>query len=145
LGDRDSEIAVRIRDSEEVTTTFNQLSVTVGKFVHTMRLRLMNEHVGLPLDDMATLADPFSHSFKSNWHQVAQQNTAIFEEVFDHIASSRVKTWAAFRELTASPGEPKNPERLRLVKGHLCLHPLYFLSDEPPTYRESALDAQLYQ
>jgi hypothetical protein len=65
--------------------------------------------------------------------------------VFDHIASNRIKTWATFKQLNQSPTEPRQHENLRLVKGHLVLHPVFFLSDEPPTYRESAFDAQLYQ
>jgi hypothetical protein len=71
LGDRDSEIAVCVRGDETIKTTCNGDTITVSKFVFSLRMSLMNEHAGLPLDDLETLADPFSPSFATHWHQVA--------------------------------------------------------------------------
>lgn len=49
-GSRDSEIAAIVRDSETVSATMNGEKFTVGKFPHTLRLRLMREHLGIAVD-----------------------------------------------------------------------------------------------
>ncbi|KAL6674453.1 Phospholipase D1 [Candidozyma auris] len=49
-GSRDSEVAAIIRDRETITSTMNGEKYVVGKFPHTLRLRLMREHLGIGVD-----------------------------------------------------------------------------------------------
>lgn len=49
-GHRDSEVAAMVRDRETITSTMNGEKYVVGKFPHTLRLRLMREHLGIGVD-----------------------------------------------------------------------------------------------
>lgn len=49
-GLRDSEVCAVVRDTDTVDTTMNGQPYKVGKFPHTLRLRLMREHLGVSVD-----------------------------------------------------------------------------------------------
>ncbi|EJC97886.1 phospholipase D [Fomitiporia mediterranea MF3/22] len=51
-GDRDSELAVIIRDTDMVDGTMAGKPYKVGRFAHTLRVRLMREHLGVDVDAM---------------------------------------------------------------------------------------------
>ncbi|KAL8970396.1 MAG: hypothetical protein Q9197_003829 [Variospora fuerteventurae] len=50
LGSRDSECAAVVRDTDMVWSTMNEQPYLVGKFPHTLRMRLMREHLGIDVD-----------------------------------------------------------------------------------------------
>lgn len=50
LGNRDSECAAVVRDADMVWSTMNGKPYQVGRFPHTLRMRLMREHLGLDVD-----------------------------------------------------------------------------------------------
>ncbi|KAH7130361.1 hypothetical protein B0J11DRAFT_250634 [Dendryphion nanum] len=50
LGSRDSEIAAIVRDAEMVDSYMGGEPYKVGKFPHTLRMRLMREHLGVDVD-----------------------------------------------------------------------------------------------
>lgn len=52
LGSRDSEIAAIVRDTDMLWSTMAGQPYQVGRFAHTLRMRLMREHVGLPVDEI---------------------------------------------------------------------------------------------
>ncbi|CAO3645654.1 unnamed protein product [Cunninghamella echinulata] len=52
LGTRDSEICACIQDTEMIDSTLGGNPIKVGKFAHSLRIRLMAEHIGLPVDDL---------------------------------------------------------------------------------------------
>lgn len=52
LGSRDSEVAAIVRDTDMLWSTMAGTPYQVGRFAHTLRMRLMREHVGLPVDDI---------------------------------------------------------------------------------------------
>ncbi|KAG1469040.1 hypothetical protein G6F56_003493 [Rhizopus delemar] len=52
LGTRDSEIAACIEDEDWLDSTLNGENVRVGKYAHSLRMRLMAEHIGLDVDQM---------------------------------------------------------------------------------------------
>lgn len=54
LGNRDSEVAAIVRDTETIMSTMAGRPFRVGKFPHTLRLRLMREHLGLDVDEIMT-------------------------------------------------------------------------------------------
>ncbi|KAG7663028.1 SPO14 [[Candida] subhashii] len=49
-GVRDSEIAAIVQDKEQVNTMMNGEPFKAGKFAHTLRMRLMREHLGVDVD-----------------------------------------------------------------------------------------------
>ena len=50
LGSRDSECAAVVRDTDMLWSTMNGEPYLVGRFPHTLRVRLMREHLGLDVD-----------------------------------------------------------------------------------------------
>ncbi|KAI9486219.1 MAG: hypothetical protein EXX96DRAFT_626299 [Benjaminiella poitrasii] len=52
LGTRDSEIAAYVEDRELMDSKMDGKPVQVGRFAHTLRMRLMSEHVGLNVDEL---------------------------------------------------------------------------------------------
>jgi phospholipase D1/2 len=50
LGNRDSECAAVVRDTDMVWSKMNGVPYQVGRFPHTLRMRLMREHLGLDVD-----------------------------------------------------------------------------------------------
>ncbi|OQR91421.1 phospholipase-like D [Achlya hypogyna] len=75
-GDRDSEIAVVLHDSEIDPGVFDGAPFGVGKFAHSLRKRLFAEHVGVELPD------PVSDAAWAELAAVANSNTQIYERVF---------------------------------------------------------------
>ncbi|KWU47456.1 phospholipase D [Rhodotorula sp. JG-1b] len=51
-GDRDSELACVIRDTDMIDSTMAGQPYQVGRFAHTMRMRLMREHLGVNVDEL---------------------------------------------------------------------------------------------
>ncbi|RCK63977.1 Phospholipase D1 [Candida viswanathii] len=49
-GLRDSEVAAVVRDNDMVKTTMDGKPFLAGKFAHTLRVRLMREHLGVSID-----------------------------------------------------------------------------------------------
>lgn len=52
LGSRDSEIAAIVRDRDMIWSKMGGEDYQVSRFAHTLRMRLMREHLGLPVDDI---------------------------------------------------------------------------------------------
>ncbi|KAF2964572.1 hypothetical protein GQX73_g8995 [Xylaria multiplex] len=50
LGNRDSETAAIVRDADMMWSTMGGEPYRVGRFAHTLRMRLMREHLGLDVD-----------------------------------------------------------------------------------------------
>lgn len=53
LGSRDSECAAIVRDTDMIESTMAGEPYLVGRFPHTLRMRLMREHLGLDVDKIA--------------------------------------------------------------------------------------------
>ncbi|KAL2009240.1 hypothetical protein VTN00DRAFT_7434 [Thermoascus crustaceus] len=52
LGSRDSECAAIVRDTDMLWSTMNGQPYLVGRFPHTLRMRLMREHLGIDVDEL---------------------------------------------------------------------------------------------
>jgi phospholipase D1/2 len=52
LGTRDSECAAVVRDTDMLYSTMDGEPYLVGRFAHTLRMRLMREHLGLDVDEI---------------------------------------------------------------------------------------------
>lgn len=51
-GDRDSELACIIRDTDMIDSTMAGKPFKVGRFAHSLRIRLMKEHLGIDVDEL---------------------------------------------------------------------------------------------
>ena len=52
LGSRDSECAAVVRDTDLLQSTMNGEPYLVGRFAHSLRMRLMREHLGIDVDEI---------------------------------------------------------------------------------------------
>ncbi|KAG8529455.1 uncharacterized protein KY384_006092 [Bacidia gigantensis] len=52
LGSRDSECAAVVRDTDMLNSTMDGEPYLVGRFAHTLRVRLMREHLGIDVDEV---------------------------------------------------------------------------------------------
>ncbi|KAF3479876.1 phospholipase D [Arthroderma uncinatum] len=52
LGSRDSECAAVVRDADLIQSSMNGKPYLVGRFPHTLRMRLMREHLGFDVDEI---------------------------------------------------------------------------------------------
>ncbi|KAI4150759.1 MAG: hypothetical protein LQ340_003915 [Diploschistes diacapsis] len=52
LGNRDSELAAVVRDTDRIWSTMAGQPYQVGRFPHTLRMRLMREHLGVDVDEV---------------------------------------------------------------------------------------------
>ncbi|GME80731.1 unnamed protein product [Ambrosiozyma monospora] len=59
-GTRDSEICAIVRDKDMVDSTMDGKPYKVGKFAHTLRMRLMREHLGVDVDLLEMVERRFS-------------------------------------------------------------------------------------
>ncbi|KAJ4372953.1 Phospholipase D1 [Neocucurbitaria cava] len=70
LGSRDSEVAAIIRDTELLDSYMAGQPYKVGKFPHTLRVRLMREHLGIDVDGISEeeLASQMSDADSTAFH-----------------------------------------------------------------------------
>ena len=95
LGNRDSEIAVLLEDTDllripivsqndlAADPTLTPQCFTVGRFAHELRTSLWLEHLGLDGSATARVVDPLTDtSFHGCWRKTAIANTVILRKVF---------------------------------------------------------------
>ncbi|KAF3932217.1 hypothetical protein ABW20_dc0110131 [Dactylellina cionopaga] len=71
LGFRDSEIAAVVRDQDTIWSTMAGRPYLVGRFAHTLRLRLMREHLGIDVDELMAqerMAEEEETGSEHRWH-----------------------------------------------------------------------------
>ncbi|KAI8381067.1 uncharacterized protein BYT42DRAFT_604106 [Radiomyces spectabilis] len=159
LGNRDSEIAVVIEDSDLVSSTMNGQPYKAARYALTLRMHLFKEHLGL-LKSTGTghatmphrtvtyedqlVTDPLSDDLHNLWHDTAEKNTNIYQSVFRCVPDDTVYTYDAHRRFVPDParvpyGHIAQPWRLNNeeveakladIRGHLVLFPTHYLCQE---------------
>ncbi|KAJ7505449.1 phospholipase D [Mycena galericulata] len=84
-GDRDSELAAVIRDTDMIDCTMAGKPFQVGRFAHTLRVRLMREHLGVDVDSMdedhLMTRNPVKPEYEQEkWVPDAEQNDGYVKE-----------------------------------------------------------------
>ncbi|CAF1527569.1 unnamed protein product, partial [Didymodactylos carnosus] len=81
-GDRDSEIALVVQDTQLEDGIFNGHPVEVGKFCSSWRKKLFKTMLGILNENPENINvdDPVSDAFYNRFRQISQQNTSIYEE-----------------------------------------------------------------
>ncbi|EGW32412.1 uncharacterized protein SPAPADRAFT_67029 [Spathaspora passalidarum NRRL Y-27907] len=74
-GVRDSEVAIIVRDKEMIASTMNGEPYLAGKFAHTLRMRLMREHLGVDVD----ILDVVERRFKKFENLARSMDDSTFE------------------------------------------------------------------
>lgn len=97
VGSRDSECAAIVRDTDMIWITMGGKPYQVGRFAHTLRLRLMREHLGLDTDQIL------------EEEREAELGEGAFDQRLDEIYSDDplVDNRQATREVPATEGTPK--------------------------------------
>ena len=77
LGSRDSECAAVIRDTDMLHSTMNGTPYLVGRFPHTLRMRLMREHLGLDVDEVMEEDQKAARAEEDNKRRHARETDRI--------------------------------------------------------------------
>lgn len=107
LGSRDSEIAAIVRDTDMIWSKMGGKDYQVGRFAHTLRMRLMREHVGLPVDEI----------LEEERNATMNQDEA-FESEMDRIYNSDSEGSVKSEQAANGHLTPGSPERPTVSRGH---------------------------
>ena len=135
LGDRDSEIAIVIRDTHKTNSFMGGIPWTCGEFTLNLRKQLFKEFIG---DANFDISDPLSLEFQNNWNNLAKKNTNIYFEVFkcypDDIYDSYEKIKVSLTNNSQEEFENEKKYKYEAlasqISGFLVEFPLEFLSRE---------------
>jgi phospholipase D1/2 len=132
LGNRDSEVALYIEDTQFKNALLNKKTTQVGLFTSSLRHRLFREFLG-ELNTSNEFIDPCSDEFyKQVLIKHASQNTHIYDLVFKVIPCDYVSNFEQLREYQKlaclnQTDTAKAREELKRVKGYVVLYPNRFL------------------
>ncbi|KAG6918332.1 hypothetical protein DXG01_015191 [Tephrocybe rancida] len=103
-GDRDSELAAVIRDTDMIDCTMAGKPFKVGRFAHTLRVRLMREHLGIDVDALdeedLMVNDPVQPEYVENIWDPDTEQVYGRQDGVTHIKKSKQRTavGALFRD-----------------------------------------------
>ena len=140
LGDKDSEVAVIVEDNEMMKGKMNGRSYQVGKFSHSLRCHLLKEHLGLLSEMTATplnikVEDPLTRALRSTVLKLAEENTRIFESVFQGriLPTNKVRNFDELKKYWKSRSGVADHDlatkELDKIQGRIVLFPQFFLED----------------
>ncbi|KAI9647816.1 Phospholipase D1 [Ciborinia camelliae] len=78
LGNRDSEAAAVVRDTDMIWSTMDGKPYLVGKFAHELRMRLMREHLGLDVDEI--MEEERTHELDREEEEFKAHMDGIYDE-----------------------------------------------------------------
>lgn len=91
-GNRDSEVAALIRDTAQIQSSMGGKPYMVGKFPHTLRVRLMREHVGIDIDQLEMVESLVDQ-------ELASRTNYKYKADFDYLAWMQ-----SVQEMSQNPG-----------------------------------------
>ena len=131
-GDRDSEIAIKVFGGETISASMGGQAWKATKFVHTLRVSLMQEHLGMLEEDPALLEDPM-YVFDHIWWKRARQNLQIYKIQFPKIPSSVDQNSYIARQTHETETRIVRTDcvekALEEIKGHVVLFDLGYTGD----------------
>ncbi|KAL8899261.1 MAG: hypothetical protein Q9207_006282 [Kuettlingeria erythrocarpa] len=83
LGSRDSECAAVVRDTDMLWSKMNEQPYLVGRFPHTLRMRLMREHLGIDVDavmEEERQEDEFEHEMNEVYNQANPKASSLSDQ-----------------------------------------------------------------
>lgn len=127
-GNRDSEVALVIRNGDFISRRINGDLHDVSEFAHKLRIELCMEHLGI--DEKEIVEDPLSTEFTDVWSNTARVNTEMYRKVFRCYPDDNISSIREIQEFKQEKQIEAYPELVSLVKGNLVEYPLRFLSGE---------------
>lgn len=118
-GIRDSEVAAIVRDKETVRTHMNGEPYLACRFAHTLRMRLMREHLGIDVDILDIVERRFKRFEEyARTQEGIQSATSVFRKLENIVLSAMVEI--ASRDILDQPEGTfrwKNFQKLKKVDG----------------------------
>ncbi|KAI7901029.1 uncharacterized protein BX663DRAFT_516053 [Cokeromyces recurvatus] len=129
LGNRDSEIAVLIEDTDLVDSQMNGKPYKASRYALSLRMQLFKEHLGLlnctqqdnyeyfgyrnmKREDIIVM-DPLHDEFYYDiWNKTAEKNTLIYRDVFRCVPDDTVHTFEQHRHFV--------PDPMNTLPGHIA-------------------------
>ncbi|KAG2468059.1 PLD2 Phospholipase, partial [Polypterus senegalus] len=154
LGNRDSELAVMVEDSEMVESVMDGQEYQAGRMALALRLECFRVLLGSDSDPSIDIQDPVSESFfQEVWQKTAASNASIYDKVFRCLPTNSVhnirtlKEYAAVDKMAESDPDKASSE-LEQVRGYLVHYPLHFLCEEnllpPLNSREGMIPVEVW-
>lgn len=84
LGSRDSEVAAIVRDTDMIPSFMAGKPYKVSKFAHTLRVRLMREHLGIDVDELLEEEQSEVYSSDVSRPSSADTNSTIEQQLIDN-------------------------------------------------------------
>jgi phospholipase D1/2 len=138
LGDRDSELAVLVMDTdwayEDIGSKDEPVTVT-RKFARELRMGVWRKIFGAAagaLDD--AIKRPVAQSSWEDIRDRAQANTLAYEAVFPHIPKNQVGIWPTIKMAEKTPDEPA-----RRISGLMPFDAEFWEEDNQAAYIKSAI------
>lgn len=135
-GVRDLEVACVVRDLEVVHTKMNGQPYAAGKFAHTLRMRLMREHMGVNVDVLEVVERRFNRFEEQakqrcgEWATVAGDGPQAVLSAMVELASREVlqvkatERWVRFHKRDGQAGEANGGQAANGGHHHLKPSPM---------------------
>eukprot|EP01080_Neovahlkampfia_damariscottae_P005619 gene5619-9436_t len=121
LGDRDSEIGLRIEGNEEIEIEMGGEKFMASKLAHNLRVKAMAKFTGRSVDDKEVWD---AVKFFKTWREISEHNRDIYVEVFqrtvENLESSKD---ALIIQQYNHVLKAKNPEKLEKLQGYVVPYP----------------------
>jgi phospholipase D1/2 len=140
-GDRDTEVGIRIEDTNIINTCMAGNYFKVGALPHNLRIKLMNQHIGISIPENDYLSDqlydPLADGYKQNslWNKTANSNTKIYDDLDMDFSVYKCRTLSQYKQSFVShtnrlAKDPAVIYAMDNIKGFLVHWPMDFLADD---------------
>ena len=136
LGTRDSEFAVVMEEDLNCDSIMNNKEYKASNYAASLRKNLMSEHFNININDKI-LEDPLNDKLWSLMKSKAENNTSIYDKIFDCFPHNKFNTFKKLKEIKIFKTKEeieelkKNySEHISKIDGHIVEYPYKFLKDE---------------
>jgi phospholipase D1/2 len=130
LGNRDSEVAVVIRDDNKIPSRMNGSPYQASKFVKDLRVSLLKEHLGIDDRHVDILSDPLSDGLYEMMRRNSYKNTKLYREIFGCYPDDKFKKFEDMQDKNPADVKAKYIDLNKNFKGNIVEFPLNFLKEE---------------
>ncbi|CAF1160764.1 unnamed protein product [Rotaria sp. Silwood1] len=134
-GSRDSEICLVVNDVEMIDSYLNGRKEKVGLFCSSWRKKLFRLLLGIKNEEEINVDDPCSDEFYQYFRRIAQQNTKIYEEVFNSLPTNQIRKFtdveAYEKRSKLKETDPQTAyDKCKKIQGFIVEFPIEYLADD---------------
>ena len=129
LGDRDSECGAIVRDRDMIWSTMAGKPYQVGRFAHTLRLRLMREHLGLDVDEIMEQERQADHDCEAAFEA---EMDLLYTDPSDASSDEPEGSNRPRRRSVTESQSPMKPQRAATFNHDIDLEPIKGFQAESP-------------